>query len=699
MSCFATITEVRIAPADSAGRLWNNRIVTHVVLVVVLAAAAAAAGVVPVSAGPASSQAAAVAAPVQAGTSSGAPDRRADAYYQFMLGRRLENSDDVPGAIAAFRRALDLDPTSAVLRAELATLFARQGRIAEALAEAKAGLALDAENAELHQLMGMIAAEGAHSDDESLAGTATAQAAARTAMAHLERALAGATVDTAPGIRLALGRLGLQTKEYDKAIVALRQLLVDEPGFPQAVAMLAEAYKAAGKPESALDLLKDASQRDPDFHASLAKAYEEAERWDEAAAAYERASAANPRDTDVKVHWALSLLNAGGGGQVTRARDLLLDVTRTSPGHAWALYLLARAQRETGDLEGAERSARRLLVLSPTSVSGAHVLAQVLAERRAFGDVIDMLPPVVDKLPPGRDADRALLLTHVGFAYLETNRLQDAVAAFDRAHRLTPADDAIVVYLGQALNQTRQFDKALVLVRPRRTAVPGDVRLARVEADALRGLGKADAGAALLRTFLEGRPATASPYQTLADYYASAGRYADAAGTLKGAVAAFPDDVDVRFQYGAMLERQKQGAEAERVFRDVLAADPEHAPALNYLGYMLAERGERLAEALALVKRAVDLEPHNGAYLDSLGWVYYKLGNLDEAEPRLRAAAAQLPRDSVVQDHWGDLLARRGQIAEAIEAWKQSLAGDGEAIDRSAIERKIARATGRRPGP
>ena len=377
----------------------------------------------------------------------------------------------------------------------------------------------------------------------------------------------------------------------------------------------------------------------------------------------------------------------------------MLDVTRTSPGHAWALYLLARAQRETGDLEGAERSARRLLVLSPTSVSGAHVLAQVLAERRAFGDVIDMLPPVVDKLPPGRDADRALLLTHVGFAYLETNRLQDAVAAFDRAHRLTPADDAIVVYLGQALNQTRQFDKALVLVRPRRTAVPGDVRLARVEADALRGLGKADAGAALLRTFLEGRPATASPYQTLADYYASAGRYADAAGTLKGAVAAFPDDVDVRFQYGAMLERQKQGAEAERVFRDVLAADPEHAPALNYLGYMLAERGERLAEALALVKRAVDLEPHNGAYLDSLGWVYYKLGNLDEAEPRLRAAAAQLPRDSVVQDHWGDLLARRGQIAEAIEAWKQSLAGDGEAIDRSAIERKIARATGRRPGP
>ncbi|MDO8837248.1 MAG: tetratricopeptide repeat protein [Vicinamibacterales bacterium] len=671
---------------------------THVALVVVLAAAGAAAGVVRASAGPVQPAEAVTASP-QAPPPGAAVDRRADAYYQFMLGRRLENADDVPGAVAAFRRALELDPTSAVIRAELSTLYARQGRIAEALAEAKAGLEHDAQNAELHRLMGMIVAEGAHSDDESLAGTPAAQAAARAAIGHLERALTGATVDTAPGIRLALGRLGLQTKDYDKAIAALRQLLVDEPGFPQGVAMLAEAYNASGTRESAIDLLKDAADRDPDFHASLAKAYEEAERWDEAAAAYERAAAANPRDTDVKLHWALSLINAGGAGRVVRARDLLLDVTRTSPGHAWALYLLARAQRETDDLDGAERTARRLLVLSPTSVSGAHVLAQVLAERRAFADVIDTLAPMVDKLPPGRDADRALLLTHLGFAYRETNRLKDSVAAFDRAHRLSPADDAVVAYLGQALNQTRQFDKALALVRPRRVAQPGDIRLARVEADTLRGLGQVDAGAALLRAHLDRRPATAGPHQALADYYASAGRSEDAAGILKGAVAAFPDDVDVRFQYGAMLERQKQLADAERVFREVLAADPEHAPALNYLGYMLAERGERLAEALALVTRAVALEPHNAAYLDSLGWVYFKLGNLDEAEPRLRAAAAQLPRDSVVQDHWGDLLARRGQTAAAVEAWKRSLAGDGESIDRSAIERKISSATVRRPGP
>ena len=155
-------------------------------------------------------------------------------------------------------------------------------------------------------------------------------------------------------------------------------------------------------------------------------------------------------------------------------------------------------------------------------------------------------------------------------------------------------------------------------------------------------------------------------------------------------MARFPDHMGVLFQYGAMLERQALHAEAEKVFRQVIARNPEHGPTLNYLGYTLVERGGRLDEAVALLKRAVALDPFNGVYLDSLGWAYFKLNQLDLAEPNLRAAAEQLPRDSVVQDHWGDLLAKRGRHADAVEAWRQALAGDGEQIDRAEIERKSA---------
>ena len=126
-----------------------------------------------------------------------------------------------------------------------------------------------------------------------------------------------------------------------------------------------------------------------------------------------------------------------------------------------------------------------------------------------------------------------------------------------------------------------------------------------------------------------------------------------------------------------------------------VASDPLSAPALNSLGYTLAERGERLPEAISFIERALKVEPGNPSYLDSLGWALYKQGRADEAEPHLRKAADALPTQSVIQDHFGDVLARRGKFTEAIGAWERALSGDGTEIDRPAIEKKIKDAKGR----
>ena len=120
------------------------------------------------------------------------------------------------------------------------------------------------------------------------------------------------------------------------------------------------------------------------------------------------------------------------------------------------------------------------------------------------------------------------------------------------------------------------------------------------------------------------------------------------------------------------------------------------APALNSLGYTLAERGERLPEAIGYIERALKVDPDNPSYLDSLGWALFKQGRADEAEPHLRKAADALPTNSVIQDHYGDVLARRGKYQEAIVAWERALKGDGEDIDRAAIEKKIRDARARK---
>jgi predicted Zn-dependent protease len=127
----------------------------------------------------------------------------------------------------------------------------------------------------------------------------------------------------------------------------------------------------------------------------------------------------------------------------------------------------------------------------------------------------------------------------------------------------------------------------------------------------------------------------------------------------------------------------------------LVSADPLDADALNSLSYMFADRGLRLDEAIELARRAVKVEPDNPAYLDTLGWALFKQGRIEEAEEPLRKAAMSLTGNSVIQDHHGDVLSSRGRTAEAIAAWERALAGDGEQIDRVAIERKIKAAKGR----
>jgi len=121
----------------------------------------------------------------------------------------------------------------------------------------------------------------------------------------------------------------------------------------------------------------------------------------------------------------------------------------------------------------------------------------------------------------------------------------------------------------------------------------------------------------------------------------------------------------------------------------VIAKDPLDAGALNYLGYMLAERGTGLDEAVSLIQRALKVEPDNPSYLDSLGWAYLQQGKLDLADPALATAAEKLPRNSVIQDHLGDLRLKQNRRADAIAAWQRALEGDMESLDRAKLQKKI----------
>jgi tetratricopeptide (TPR) repeat protein len=127
------------------------------------------------------------------------------------------------------------------------------------------------------------------------------------------------------------------------------------------------------------------------------------------------------------------------------------------------------------------------------------------------------------------------------------------------------------------------------------------------------------------------------------------------------------------FVLGSIYERQKKYDQAEQHFQEVLKANPLNAAAFNYLGYMLADRGVRLDESVKLIQKALEIEPSNGAYLDSLGWAYYKMSKFDLAAPNLEKAAKMISGDPTIQEHLGYVYLEMGKTREAQAAWEKAL--------------------------
>jgi tetratricopeptide (TPR) repeat protein len=344
-----------------------------------------------------------------------------------------------------------------------------------------------------------------------------------------------------------------------------------------------------------------------------------------------------------------------------------------------------------GDAQAAESTARQVIALNARSPRGYFALAEALEARHQYQTVVDELAPVIarNRGRVGDGLDVGPLLPHLGFAYQELGEHDKAIATFEDARRLSPKDPAVAAYLVEANIAAKRYAPAVELARAALTDNPGDLRLTRLQAQALRYTGKADQGITLLKTALDAHADEPYAYIALAQLYSDADRGELALKTLQDAQSKFPKDNGVAFELGTVFDKLKRFADAESAFRQVLAREPNNAAALNYIGYMLAERGERLDESVDILKKALQIEPDNGSYLDSLGWAYFKSDRLDLAEDNLRRAADLLKTNSVIQQHYGEVLFKLGRYDEAITAWTRALNGDGDSLDRADVDRKI----------
>jgi tetratricopeptide (TPR) repeat protein len=374
------------------------------------------------------------------------------AYY-FLLGRHHEGTGENDKALAAFKRALALAPDSAQLHAELAGFYARQDRAAEAVDTAEQALKLDPRNREANRILGSIYAALAD-QRRALRPGDNPQLYVPRAVAALERARDQGPAE--PVLDLTLSRLYVQTNAYDKAIPLLQRVVGEQPGYSEASLLLATALDGAGRTDEAVEVLESAVAVNPRHFRGLvmlAELREKQGQWTEAADAYGRAQRTNLRGIDLTTRRAAALINAGQG---SAARDLLQDAAAKPEPQPLVLYLLAAAQRQTGDLAGAESTARRLRTVAPEDPRGMYVLAQILEARGEFEGAERSLRDILQRNPSDATA-----LNYLGYMFAERGqRLDEAVDLVQRALKIEPGNPSFLDSLGWAYFRQGKFDLA-----------------------------------------------------------------------------------------------------------------------------------------------------------------------------------------------------------------------------------------------
>ncbi|MGD9903223.1 MAG: tetratricopeptide repeat protein [Vicinamibacterales bacterium] len=617
----------------------------------------------------------------------------AAAMYEFLLARRAEAADDLAAAEAALQRAVTLDPTSAELRAEQAGFFARQNRAADAVAAAERAIGLDASSEEGHRILGLVYAAWADGAVAGPKGGTTGEWRDK-AIGHLTRIQASPTMVSDLGLQMTLARQLLASGDAARAVPLLERV-AGQTASAEPLALLAEAHRSLGQFERAAAVLEQAAGANPRYYLALGDLYERQNKWEEAAAAYEKGAATvRGPGRELRLRRAQALLNIDGGAGVDRAVTLLTEFVAANPKDLTGHTLLARAHLQRGANAEAERAAKAALALEPANLQVLGLLAGVYRERHDYAAITALLGPATrDAAQPSgpRLGEFVRLLAELGGAQQQLGESSAAVDTFERARALLPSSLPVAAALAQAHLQARQFDQAQRVARDARVASsgPADLGLLRIEALAGIKAGRAaDAVAFLERSVGDRRTSQAGAF-VLADVYEEARRFDDAIKAITSLGGAAPADDAVAFRLAAAYEAADRVSDAERVFRAILARDPLHANALNYLGYMLADRGQRLDEALALVDRALAAEPGNPAFLDSRGWALFKLGRPADAEEPLRRAATALRGSSVIQSHYADVLAALDKPAEAAAALDLALGGDGVDVDRAALERRL----------
>jgi len=447
-------------------------------------------------------------------------------------------------------------------------------------------------------------------------------------------------------VRLFLGRLYRLRRDFE----GLDRVLRDAEGRPLDADSTYVLYQVAferGDLTEAENLARQLAETEPEQLRgilALATVYGQRSDYDSAEAIVRRGLESFPDHFLLYMRLAqIERARGNRAGEIAVYREVLLS----HPSHYGILQRLGQAQIDGNDLDGAITTFSKIVSLYPDDENSLRRLASLEYSAGRYESAAARLESVLK-----RDADQPELAFALGQIRKATGDNAGAMEVFDRIDLQDPNYFDARIQIVAILESEGRFDEAVTEVDSLRAVRP-DRQLEFYAAGLRIQSGDFDGGIALLEGMLDGSDGDAEVYYQLGVQYGTAGHVEPA------------------------LHHMQR----------VLEADPNHVNALNYIGYSWAERGENLAEAEELIRRALEISPDDGYITDSLGWVYYKMAELlfeesrndeairllDRAQSKLVQAAELTGGDSVVSEHLGDVLLLRGDKQGALERYEEAV--------------------------
>jgi tetratricopeptide (TPR) repeat protein len=629
----------------------------------------------------------------------------ADAYYFFTVGHlqeeeyELNTSADIANqAIDSYKKALAIEPNSAVILERLAEIYAKSQHIRDAVVQAQEALKIDPDNVDAHRLLARIYVR-----------TLGDMSAGEVQQENLTKATEQfqAILKTDPNDTyslLWLARLYRFQNQHAEAEKVLRQILAHDSDSGPALEQLSQLLIDQGRSQEAIELLTRAAgdSASPDIYDLLGDAYSQAKDYPNAEKAYQQAVAGDPDDPGHRHGLAQALLSED---KYAEALAQFNKLTELEPGTSENFLRSAQLYRRLGQFEQAEASLARAKQLAPGSLEILYNEALLDEDQGRFDDAVKVLTDAIAGIKSqtggdGNPSALAILYEQLGEAYKQQRNFPSALSTFGEMGKLNPDSQKRARVLEiDTYRESHDIDRAIAEAKKALDESPDDPEMTRTLA-MLYGE-KSDTAAArqLLEGLLKGNDNDLEIYLDIAQVQSRGKKYSDAeqsAAKAEQMAHGAAGKQSVWYMLGAIYERQKKFDDAEQEFRKVLDVNPNNGPVLNYYGYMLADRGVRVEEAASLIERALKQEPNNGAYLDSLGWAYYKQNKLVEAEEYLRKAIDREGNDPTILSHLADVYLKLGQNERAAElferslaAWQTALPADYEADKVTAIELQL----------